>query len=638
MSSVSQPTPASQGTGAAPRAGKRGSLYELVHARRKRRNTQLWVAFGVSVAVHVVALVFFAGMRFGVSPVESRVIQIRTDLIEDYRAPEEVTRRSVVSLQEQPSASERGAELAQALDSGPGDVDVMGADALDLGGLEFDLGRGGSSPTDWQDRAGADLAGRVRAEGGHDFRSALDGLAEPIIRGVARGNLLVVILFDGTRGFEREREVMSAQLERTFNELRFAITERQERRLNWALVRFGEEPLTIVNPTSDVRRVQQGMVAMPYDMSGKENVVKALRYCISNMAGRNHRTIVVMLTDEEGDDIELDKEVPEGQKSALQQIVEECQAANMTVFSLGRETFFQRATMTWTFVDEDGERRRGFQRFGYATRHPELPHESRGVYVARNRMPSGFGAYSLSMIAHRTGGQFFIVSDQPARYDSRDLEPYEPEWIYPNQYDARTAAAEGRQVLLDIAREFHHGVGSGSFRRSGPWHEQREFWEARGRFVAEKLAWCDESIRKLLRAQNRMGRWAPKRWEANYDLTLASLYKMRFMLLQYRLGIRALMRHRPPAPERPTDPDRSDWIVWYGLGPVSPGDGSVEFQGGREEVAAYDRAINAMEYVAKKHAGTPWGARAQEELRTLTPLSVRSYYAAPIERLERVDM
>lgn len=210
MSSVSQPTPASQGTGAAPRAGKRGSLYELVHARRKRRNTQLWVAFGVSVAVHVVALVFFAGMRFGVSPVESRVIQIRTDLIEDYRAPEEVTRRSVVSLQEQPSASERGAELAQALDSGPGDVDVMGADALDLGGLDFDLGRGGSSPTDWQDRAGADLAGRVRAEGGHDFRSALDGLAEPIIRGVARGNLLVVILFDGTRGFEREREVMSA--------------------------------------------------------------------------------------------------------------------------------------------------------------------------------------------------------------------------------------------------------------------------------------------------------------------------------------------------------------------------------------------------------------------------------------------
>jgi len=128
----------------------------------------------------------------------------------------------------------------------------------------------------------------------------------------------------------------------------------------------------------------------------------------------------------------------------------------------------------------------------------------------------------------------------------------------------------------------------------------------------------DQRLEKLaaLRNESRRDPRARKRWQANYDLVVAQLLKMKAMLLQYRYYAGWLQRRK----RFPTPKERGKRYVWYEIAPVPHQDRKkAKFMGGSRERAALERCRKALENVERRHRGTPWAAIARSERDNLIP-------------------
>ena len=612
-------------------------LYAQVRGRRRRGLSTFWgEGFAVSVVLHIIALIILAGIKFSGPPPEVAPIRIDTDFVEAFK-PEPVTVRSVINMDRTTSIADQGAKLAGKLAVKDRPVPIMDVDRLDIGGLGFDLLARKDKPVASMPYRTGDLTGKVHHEGGRDYESAMDALARPIVSEVKRRRLLVCILFDGSRSLLKERDLLSAQLQQTFDELKFAVTERQEKRIKWAVVSFGKETRLELKPTRDIRKVQKSLASMPMDESGEENVLKGINFCLnhSELRRKAARMFILLLSDEEGDDIGLGGKTTQ-EKIALKRAVQACKRKKTRVFVLSRDALFLAPGYHY-YQTIDGESCYGYQDLGLSTCRQELALPAwwlpLGDYYTPRR-PAGFGCYALSMLAHQTGGTFFIISDKASVYKANDLRPYEPEWCYPDQYDKRNKSSALRKTLRRITSEFYQGLSWGAYH--GSWSEVKPKWSNYGRMLRSKDNWCDKNIRKLSSLEGKSGRekHARKRWEANYDLTLAQLYKMRVMLAEHGKAVKWMLANPPPVPgPKPKSEHKVD--LRYALYLASRGDKTIRLARGREQQNAREKAIKALEKVIRKHPGTPWAATAQHELDTIVPVEpkVHWYIHAPTKRI-----
>ena len=621
----------------APKPPQAGWLYERIHRSERPKSSWMpWLVASVVLHALIFGLLAMVSLSTG-GAVRQPDIVVNTDIVEIFRE-EPVTRRSVITGEAAQSRGDRAAQLAEALKPAGEGVTPMGVDTLDLSGLDKDLlaRRGPSAGAEGMGGAGgsptaSDLTRRVSRPGGkRDYKAVLDDLALSIADRGRRGRVTAVILFDESQSLLDARKLVSDQLERTFADLKFEITETEEKRIRWSVISFSAQPKMLLEPTRDISKVREAVARMPKDPAGSENVLRAIEFAVEKLA--TDRLMILLVSDEQGDDIGLSEKTYPSRITALQRTVDLCRKNKTEVYVLGQEAMLSQGTL---FLYIEALKKSGYLMRGLPTCRPEvLGHTdrlgSRNLYI-----PSGFGCYSLSLLADRTGGRFFILSDKESPYDEAAMLAYEPEWCYPNEYDERTRQSPLRKAVLEAVEEAPRKVYAPDWQFvDTTWPRQQYAWTQMTRRIGETTRWCDKTIDELLALRKRLPeeKQARKRWEANLDLTVALLYKLKAMEMEYAAHLDQAAKSKDYPVKPPVTPEKR--LIWR---LDIPRDGKAAWAGGRDEQNARERATQALESVARTHANTPWAARAKDELLWMKPMrldytEVDMPYPPPHER------
>ncbi len=146
--------------------------------------------------------------------------------------------------------------------------------------------------------------------------SSVEGAVDKIMGSIkgqlAKGDLLVVWLFDASRSLVDDRQRVASRLHPFFEEVSASRSEASRHRLLNAVVSFGKGMKQQVAPTEFSERIIQAIEKLGIDESGYENVFTAIARSaqLYRKGWMEGQLVLVVWTDETGDDIhELEKTI-----------------------------------------------------------------------------------------------------------------------------------------------------------------------------------------------------------------------------------------------------------------------------------------------------------------------------------------
>ena len=609
-----------------PFAGDRPALH--FHESRHEfggRPSETWLLLLIaSLAAHLLILFWIAHVRVQRWPAPVQGIRVRVEIVAQYASAPGVT----VHLPELAHAFSR--EKAAALSGRLGSVSAparMAPDGLELGGVRLDL-----RPWDAADRrrpiiSALDLSKPVMLDADLAEGTFTDPPAGAIFNLVRSEPLLLVVVHDETRSQRETRPLVMAQMEQTFKELSSALIPEQRKRLRVAVVGFSDRPHVRLAPQKDLRKVGETLAGLRLDGDGRENVVKTLEYCIAEFAAEGHRTAIFLVSDEQGDDAGVATPSAASKEGALEFMAKNLQHTRTEVYVFGREALFDTSAMP--AASKDARETGGLVHRGLASARQETPPACEMLGIGRGIVTSGFGCYPLAMLACRSGGRFYILSDRPPVWNAETMAHYEPDWCPPDEYARRARESAVRKLVLDVVASATSALPPMVLKCEADWDAQLDAWTEIEARVGEKIRWCATSIERMLRSFDESGadRYSGRHWEANFDLTLAMLCKMRFMAGQYLRTLQKLAEEGgfPRSAEA-----GKPWVA-VRIAPVASRAEGGKYLGDGSEAAGLRNATLALQLVRKKHAGTPWAERARLELENLLPYRARWLTALPGE-------
>jgi hypothetical protein len=218
-----------------------------------------------------------------------------------------------------------------------------------------------------------------------------------------------------------------------------------------------------VSTTRNIEYIVKAVAALQDDPSGLENVMTAVQFCVRKYSSKKHTLIVVVFTDESGDDI-----------LKLEETIHLCRTSNTIVHIVGPNAVFgsERGTHLWRDADSGFAFRLPVKR-GPETSLPErmmLPYwhgmrfptaTMKGNMVAqdlpwyggplREGLLSGFGPYALTRLSLQTGGTFTVLG-RPGDTTIASLEqlrPYLPDYSSAREYYSEVQSSPLRRAVSE---------------------------------------------------------------------------------------------------------------------------------------------------------------------------------------------
>lgn len=320
--------------------------------------------------------------------------------------------------------------------------------------------RGTKKTSPWPTREPSTTESIKSAEG---VVAALGPIEQAIRDEVKQGNTLVVWLMDASISLQLNRHLLAGRLEEFQKSLGMATRKQalakrdSAHQLFNSVVAFGQGVNEIQAPVNVGLRAVDKLKRVDNDPSGIENTMSAINQVVNRyrrIRPRDERMLIVLLTDESGDD-----------GIRVEETVQNCRHHGVAVHVIGPTAVMglQEGSQLWTSAAN--------QRFllrvkrGPETCLPErafLPywHEVQlsawrpdvrpadqvpwygGEY--REGVLSGFGPYTLTRLALQTGGSYTLFDQrEDARYQPDRMRPYLPEYGSLGEYQA----AIGRRPL-----------------------------------------------------------------------------------------------------------------------------------------------------------------------------------------------
>jgi len=574
-----------------------------------------WV---VSAVIHLILIIILAAINFTTIPPKRREILINTEFVEVMERERPVTQRNIFDETSEEVADVQ-AEAEAELEEVAGEVPVLRVEPISLSKIASLLGRGEGEQFDASAGNLTGLLGKVGASRPFDVRSVVDALAEEILKEIQRRELLVVMLFDESQSLLEDRVIIGKQIHKTIGDLRKEMTPREAARLKWSVVSYGEKPTLVLQPTGNLDEVLDALSnRIQTDKTGKENIIQALEFVMKSLGALGKRMFVVVVTDEEGSDVR--------DRDKMLAVLDTMKRQKTRLFVFGRESAFQSPTVPEWLRDKNGERlgpwgtvHRGIESAGQEWFRPEW-----FLIPTWGHVLSGFGCYVQSMLAHQTGGIFFILSEVPSAYDEEKLEKIQPEWDLPQVYEQRVEASRLRKTLATVFKEFHKLTPRNG---SWPWLNeldrlkvQTEYKLNQGKKAAQLV---DNAISQLeaLAGKRNSEKFAKERWAANYDLTMAELLRLKFLLREYQWILRNCLRRGYPKPQKGRK---------FNLFTMRYDYAATEPMSGRRGMRDWEKAKDALQSVMNRHDGTPHGEAARYELRHTVPIKlIPTFYIEP---------
>ena len=435
---------------------------------------------------------------------------------------------------------------------------------------------------------------------------AVDRLAIEIIRRLEQGPTLVAWAFDASGSLSVERERLAKHIEAVYTHIeqldRNHLTE--DKGLMTLVVSFGQDRKALTpHPTGDLSEILEAIRSVPLDTTGTEMTFTAVAEIVKKWGrykdadGHPYRTMVVVVTDEVGDD-----------ENRLEAAVEAATKAKVPVYVLGSQAVFGRLHGYMDYTDPKTKQ---------VFRNVEVRQGPESVVPEQIRLPfwydgpqydlieSGFGPYALSRLASATGGIYFVARFGSRRlgFDPAKMRAYNPDWVSRAKYEDSVARSPLRQAVLNAALATQQklpGMPSLYF----PPIAAPEFKDslAANQALAERTAYTvEEALAPLDAVAKLRDRETSRRWQAQYDLARGRLLAMKVRCYEYN-WICARMKKDPPKFENP----RSN--AWRLV--------AEEPSGYSEKVAdAAQEARKLLRRVVDEHPDTPWALLAARDLK-----------------------
>lgn len=474
--------------------------------------------------------------------------------------------------------------------------------------------------------------GRV-GQGVQGAAGAVDRLTFEILQSLEERPTLVVWLFDQSGSLLLQRNQIRDRFDKIYEELgvvsesrakKLSRAERNKLPLLTSVIGFGQSvKLFTEEPTDDLEEIKGVIDSLPVDVSGIERPFTAVELAAdrfktfrrsSSTVGPMRNVLLVVVTDERGDDIER-----------LEPAIDACRRWGMPVYVIGSPAPFGQANTLVKYVDPDPQYDQTPQ-WAEVDQGPEslVPEQVRVGFSANFQdepvIDSGFGPYGLTRLAYETGGIIFTV--HPNRNVNRDIrrseidplsadirrffDPevmarYRPDYLSPQDYEKRIKASPLRSALVSAAQQ------------TAPTLER-----PRMRFVRRSEA---ELARDLTRSQQDAAKLEPAllrlvallepglkvrqaeatpRWRAGYDLAMGRVLAQKVRTETYNAMLAKAKRGMPFADEK-----NNTWVL------VADEEISVGSKWEREAALAKE----LLQEVVEQHPGTPWAYLASEELK-----------------------
>jgi len=470
--------------------------------------------------------------------------------------------------------------------------------------------------------------GHVVAERG--VGGVIDRLTAEIAKHAASHETTVLWLLDASLSLSGQRAEIARRLDKVVAEV---ARDPSLNPVTHAVHGFGRSLQTITKaPTRDPRKLAADVAAITLDDSGVENTFAAIRSLVTrHAAAGGSRTMLLVFTDEVGDDQQL-----------VDQVAEVARRSAATIYVVGSPAPFGRGACQFTFVDPD-PRFDQRQRFFEVEQGPEtlvrLTLNLEILPVDRMPIDSGFGPYALTRLCHETGGLFFAVHPdrRVARtlgideispmasnirhfFDGAVMRPYRPDYgpqgalrrdIQANPAKAALVQVCGQpplEILLPEREEF-------GFRT--PEELQPQLSEAQ-KYVAKMLFTVDQLHAALDAPPVRKAAAELEdepRWHASYLLALG-----RVLATKTRLDCWNQMLAEAKQGLKAEDPRTNVWII----------EPSAEIRSTNAAIRKRaDQARQCLSELIDRHPETPWALVAQAELDVPLAYAWRERYDPP---------
>jgi hypothetical protein len=450
----------------------------------------------------------------------------------------------------------------------------------------------------------ADLTSVVETSGASEktggVEGSLDRMTFEIMNSLRERQTLVVWLFDESGSLADRRADIADRFQNIYGQLDSLKAENEAGHLKTAIVGFGQGlNFYTPEPTTDVQAAVNLVRSIKNDDSGREYVFEAVGQVVKKWAKfrsypNKHNCMVVIVTDERGDDFEK-----------IETVAAYCSKHNFRVFTIGNASPFgrEKGYVRYTYKD-------GFQDDIAVDQGPEsvkmevvdLPFWG-GRRVASSRISSGQGPYALTRLCAETGGLYLITQDTAGpNFDRFIMKEYMPDYRPIRKYiedvnksvtkQALIAAAEATQKTRVIAPTLRFRADTDNALRIAAAEAQRP--------AAELQYRVDQIVKILEQGQKTRDELTEPRWRAAYDLAMGRAYALRARAVGYNIML-AQMKVNPRSFAKEGS---NTWSLV----------GAENIETGPAVKKDIKKATEYLSRVIDDHTGTPWEYLAAREI------------------------
>lgn len=440
---------------------------------------------------------------------------------------------------------------------------------------------------------------------------ALDRLTLEIINNAQTKDLTVVWLFDASISLNHQRQQIYSRFDKILDELDSAP---HIKRVNHSIVSFGQSfNILSIEPTNNIETLKSDILKISLDDSGIENTFNAIGQTCQKFHVPFQRLMIVVFTDEIGDDIQLLDKV-----SAL------ASSKGSMIYVVGNPAPFGKSSTQFRFVEFD-PKYESTEKWVEINQGPETLHgmilDLRSLAIDEETLDSGFGPFALSKLCADTGGIFFSVhpnrsSDKIHKKDIAPLSSYisrffDHEVMIAYKPDYRSLTLQNKEDSTNITKSALlkacsiplHITGHQILRfrafNEGMFVEELSMAQ---RFSAKLEPHINQVYNALLIGEPSYPLLKDKRWIASYALAMGRILSTKCRIECYNL---VLAEAKSGLKKR--DPKSNIWILIP----------SKEFSSSNSVLRKnYETSQRYLRYVIDNFPDTPWALIAQQELDT----------------------
>lgn len=257
---------------------------------------------------------------------------------------------------------------------------------------------------------------------------ALDRLTVEIISSGQSKDTIVVWLLDASVSLNFQRQEIASRFDKILQELSFANTEHL---ISHEVYSFGQSLNQMTKePTADASILKKSVENIILDESGIENTFNAVGQVCKKYAKFGSRLLVVVFTDEVGDDIHL-----------LDDVSKLASSRGSMIYAVGNPAPFGKSTTQFKFVEFDPNYDQS-EKWVEIRQGPEslydLVLDLKTLPIDNETLDSGYGSFALSKLCLDSGGIYFSV--------------------HPNRSSGKVTKQETNPLSSYISRFFDHEI------------------------------------------------------------------------------------------------------------------------------------------------------------------------------------